>query len=64
VKLISGMTVGMLVFFVLASVAVYFFCVNYQKKSSSESDKKRAFQLLPFLSTFLFAKKEIISTSN
>lgn len=40
VKLIIGITVGMLVFFVLASVAVYFVCVNYQKKSSSESDKK------------------------
>lgn len=40
VKFIIGMTVGMLVFFVLASVAVYFVYVNYQKKSSSESDKK------------------------
>lgn len=40
VKFIIGMTVGMLVFFVIASVAVYFVYVNYQKKSSSESDKK------------------------
>lgn len=40
VKLIIALTVGVLVFFVLASVAVYFVYVNYRKKFSSESDKK------------------------
>lgn len=40
VKIIIGLTVGMLLFFLLASVAVYFVCVSYRKKSSSESDKK------------------------